>query len=50
VQGCQMMSYRSFQTFFIKRGIMSAKSMGELNRYWKKALVSYFGFYCSFSL
>jgi hypothetical protein len=38
--GCQMMDYRQFQSFFVKRGINGARSMGELKRYWKKALVS----------
>ena len=40
VQGCQMMDYRSFQAFYIRRGISTARSFGELNRYWRKAVVS----------
>ena len=37
-----MKDYRSFQAFYIKRGVNGARSFAELNRYWRRAVVSPF--------
>lgn len=38
VEGCNMMSYKEFQAYFIHRGLSGAKNERELTRYWNKAL------------
>ena len=37
VEGCSLMNYREFQTFFINRGIKNARNINELERYWRQA-------------
>ncbi len=39
VEGCQMMDYRKFQSYYLQRGMKGAKNMRELERYVKKAKV-----------
>lgn len=39
VDGCEMMDYRAFQSYFVTRGIGGARNIKDLERYWRKAKV-----------